>query len=63
MKILRTPDKYFENLPDFPFKPHYVEIDDGTDKIRMHYLEEGPVDGEIILCCTENLRGAIYIDA
>ena len=45
MKLLRTPDKYFENLPDFPFEPHYVEV----DGIRMHYLDEGPPDGEIIL--------------
>ena len=49
MKLLRTPDKYFENLPGFQFEPHYVEIDDGVDKIRMHYLDEGPPDGEIVL--------------
>ena len=49
MKLLRTPDRYFENLKDFSFEPHYVEIEDGEDKIRMHYLDEGPSDGEIIL--------------
>ena len=27
MKLLRTPDERFENLPDFPFEPHYTEVD------------------------------------
>ena len=43
MKVLRTPDEQFENLPDFPFEPHYLEIDDGEGgRLRMHYLDEGP---------------------
>ncbi len=29
MKALRTPDDRFDGLPEFPFAPHYVEIDDG----------------------------------
>ena len=29
MKALRTPDDRFADLPDFPFAPHYVEVDDG----------------------------------
>ena len=45
MKLLRTPDERFENLPDFSFEPHYVEV----DGIRIHYLDEGPEKGEIIL--------------
>ena len=44
MKLLRTPDERFENLPDFPYKPHYLEI----DKIRIHYVDEGPKDAEVI---------------
>ena len=45
MKLLRTPDERFENLPDFPFKPNYVEI----DGIRIHYVDEGPKDAESVL--------------
>ncbi|MFX0042776.1 MAG: haloalkane dehalogenase [Candidatus Hodarchaeota archaeon] len=45
MKLLRTPDERFENLPDFPYEPHYVEV----DEIRIHYLDEGPKSEEIIL--------------
>jgi len=45
MKALRTPDARFENLPDYPFEPHYVDI----DGLRMHYVDEGPVDAEPML--------------
>ena len=45
MKVLRTPDERFANLPDYPFEPHHAEIPDlegGT--LRMHYVDEGPRD-------------------
>ena len=42
--ILRTPDDRFEDLKDYPFKPNYLTIDD----TRIHYLDEGPKDGEVI---------------
>lgn len=42
--IIRTPDERFANLPDFPFAPHYVEIDGK----RIHYVDEG--QGEVVLC-------------
>ncbi|MEZ5002933.1 MAG: haloalkane dehalogenase [Chitinophagales bacterium] len=42
--ILRTPDKHFEDLQDWPYEPKYLEIGD----TRMHYVEEG--QGELILC-------------
>ena len=46
MKSLRTPDERFVGLPDFPFAPHYVEVDDGEGgRLRVHYLDEGPADG------------------
>jgi haloalkane dehalogenase len=44
MKILRTPDERFDNLPGFEFAPHYLEIGDA----RVHYLDEGK--GEVVLC-------------
>ncbi|MBW2091608.1 MAG: haloalkane dehalogenase [Deltaproteobacteria bacterium] len=45
MKVLRTPDERFENLPDYPFKPHYVEVPDGEGgTLRIHYVDEGPAD-------------------
>ena len=37
MDFVRTPDERFENLPDFPFEPNYMEV----DGLRLHYLDEG----------------------
>ncbi|MEJ8566730.1 haloalkane dehalogenase [Elongatibacter sediminis] len=51
MPVLRTPDSRFSNLPEFPFEPHYREIEDPRlGSLRVHYLDEGPADGETILC-------------
>jgi haloalkane dehalogenase len=50
MKALRTPDDRFIGLPGFPFAPNYVEIDDGEGgKLRVHYLDEGPRTGPVVL--------------
>ncbi len=50
MRVLRTPDQRFENLGEYPFAARYVEVaaTDGTT-LRVHYLDEGPVDGEVVL--------------
>jgi len=50
MQVLRTPDERFDDLEGFPFAPHYTEIadqDGGT--LRVHHLDEGPADGEVVL--------------
>ena len=50
MQVVRTPAECFEALPDFPFAPHYVEIDDGEGgRLRVHYVDEGPRDGQTVL--------------
>ena len=50
MKVLRTPDDRFKNIPGYPFEPHYVEIPDGEGgSLRMHYVDEGPRNGNIVL--------------
>lgn len=45
MKVLRTPEERFLNLPDYPFAPNYADV----AGMRMHYLDEGPRDGAIML--------------
>ncbi|MBW2233585.1 MAG: alpha/beta fold hydrolase, partial [Deltaproteobacteria bacterium] len=51
MKFVRTPDERFENLHGYPFAPNYTDVDDSEGgKLRMHYLDEGPSDGQIVLC-------------
>ena len=42
--FVRTPDECFADLVDYPFAPNYVEI----DGMRMHYVDEGDPDGEVI---------------
>ena len=45
MSVLRTSDARFLNLPGYDFDSHYVEI----DSLRMHYLDEGPANGPVVL--------------
>jgi haloalkane dehalogenase len=40
---LRTPEARFAALPDYPFQPHYADI----DGLRMHYVDEG--SGPVVL--------------
>ncbi len=51
MKILRTPEHCFANLADYPFQPHYTEIqtEDGSS-MRIHHIDEGPRHGNLVLC-------------
>ena len=42
--IVRTPEERFNNIPDYVFDANYINIGD----LRIHYLDEGPSDGEII---------------
>lgn len=46
MSVIRTPESRFANLPDYPFAPHHVEVAPG---LRMHYVDEGPRDGRVVL--------------
>ena len=43
--VLRTPEDQFLNLPGYSFQPHYVHV----DGLRMHYVDEGPRDGQVVL--------------
>lgn len=45
MRILRTPEERFERLPDYPFEPHYTEV----DGMRMHHVEAGPAEAAPVL--------------
>jgi haloalkane dehalogenase len=44
MPVIRTPEERFKDLPDFPFRPHYLDM----NGVRIHYLDEG--EGQVILC-------------
>ena len=44
-EFVRTPDERFSDVPDFPYRPNYVDI----DGLRMHVVDEGPRDGQVVL--------------
>ena len=46
VQVLRTPDERFSDLLGFPFTPRFAEV---TDGLRMHYIDEGPEDAEVVL--------------
>ena len=43
MDAIRTPDELLEGLPDFPFDPHYRQV----DELRIAHIDEG--DGPPVL--------------
>lgn len=43
--MVRTPEENFENLPNFSYAPNYHQWQD----LRMHYIDEGPKDGPVML--------------
>jgi haloalkane dehalogenase len=50
MIFLRTPDECFNNLPEYPFLPNYITVDDYEGgELRMHYLDEGDRNAAPIL--------------
>jgi haloalkane dehalogenase len=52
MRALRTPDDRFASLPGYDFEPHYVDVpagDGSDDALRVHYVDEGPRDGAVVL--------------
>ena len=49
--VVRTDESRFEDLPGFPFEPSYVKVENpvGPGTLRMHYVDEGPSDGPVVL--------------
>lgn len=45
MEFVRTPEERFDNLPDYPFEPHYLSL----GELRMHYVDEGPAGAAPVL--------------
>jgi haloalkane dehalogenase len=49
MHCLRTPDEAFDDLPGYPFDPHYLEVGADDKPVRVHYLDEGPATAPTVL--------------
>jgi len=48
---LRTPEHRFEGLPGYPWSPHYLSDLPSLAGLRLHYLDEGPVDAPCTWLC------------
>lgn len=45
-RVLRTPDSAFIGLPDYDFRPNFIDMDGGElGPLRMHFVDEGPRSG------------------
>ncbi len=51
IEVLRTPEACFERLPDFNYAQHYLDDLRGYEGLRIHYVDEGPKDGEHTYLC------------
>lgn len=50
METLRTPDERFAEIPDFPYRPHYCELDDDEGgQLRVAWIEAGPAHADPVL--------------
>jgi len=50
MRVLRTPDERFADLPGYPFKPSYRDVETaGLPPLRMHYVDAGPAEGPVVV--------------
>src|SRR5450755_2723601 len=45
MRVLRTPEDRFADLPDFAYPPRYADV----GGLQLAYVEAGPSDGEPVL--------------
>jgi pimeloyl-ACP methyl ester carboxylesterase len=51
MEILRTPDERFANLSGYAWPANYVSDLPSSPNIRVHYLDEGPRNAEVVWLC------------
>ena len=51
MRVLRTSDERFLDLPGYAFAPHYAQDLPGFDGLRLHYLDEGGPDAAATWLC------------
>ena len=48
---MRTPDRSFDAVPDFPWTPKYLDTVPGYEGLRMARIDEGPEDAARVYLC------------
>ena len=61
IEAVRTPDERFQNLPGWPYAPHYIEDLKGYEGLRMHYVDEGPRDAKVTFLCIHGEPSWAYL--
>lgn len=54
---VRTPASRFEQLPHYPWAARYVSDLPALSGLRMHYLDEGPVNASLVFLCLHGYPG------
>ena len=57
---LRTPERLFESLTDYPWEPHYVSDLPCLAGLRLHYLDLGTPHSQQVLLCLHPIPGWSY---
>ena len=50
IQAVRTDDSRFDGLPNWPYRPSYVDDLEGYEGLRMHFVDKGPTGSEVFLC-------------
>ena len=58
---LRAPEASFADLPDYPWQPHYLSELPSLNGLRLHYLDEGPMDAAVTWLCLHGNPGWSYL--
>jgi tRNA(adenine34) deaminase len=58
---LRTPEKSFSDLSDFPWQANYVNNLPALAGLRLHYLDEGPRDAALTYLCLHDHKTWGYL--
>ena len=61
IKSLRTQEKYFKNLPNWPYTPKYLTDLDHYHNLRIHYVDEGPQNAKDVFLCLHGQPTWSYI--
>jgi haloalkane dehalogenase len=51
MQVARTPEHRFETLRDWPYEPHYTEIQQDDTALRLAHIDTGPRDAATTVLC------------
>jgi tRNA(adenine34) deaminase len=57
---LRTPERCFDALTDYPWPAHYVSDLPSLDGLRLHYLDMGAADSPQVFLCLHPIPGWSY---